>query len=169
VNDPVAASLLPSRGAPNGAAEPDPSRPLALYGSHHGQRGFTLIETLVAMAVMAILASLAWPSFASAVQRSRRIEATAALMQVQLAQERWRSGHAAYAADLAMLGLGARPLSYYRLAITGSTTSGYTVVATAIGTQASDMPCTSLVVTLDAGRTVLGSTGSAAASACWGS
>jgi len=133
------------------------------------QRGFTLIEALIAMAIVAILATLAWPSFAGALQRSRRIEAASALLHVQLAQERWRSGHASYAADLGALRLS-EPLSpHYRLAITGSETDRYTAVATATGAQAADAACTRLVLTLDAGRPVLGSTGRAPASVCWGS
>jgi len=135
--------------------------------SVNGHRGFTLIEALIAVAVAAILAALAWPSFIGALQRSRRIEATAALLQVQLAQERWRSGHAAYAADLATLGLDATAGRHYRLAITASAAHRYTVVATAIGSQAGDTACTSFVLTLDAGRTTMASTGHADAGACW--
>lgn len=135
------------------------------HASSHG--GFSLIEALVALAVIAILASLAWPGFAGALQRSRRVEATAALMQVQLAQERWRSGHAAYAADLAALGLDYRLSAHYRLAITASGAHRYSAVATPVGMQAGDAACTSLVLSLEAGRIVLGSTGHAPASACW--
>lgn len=131
------------------------------------RRGFTLVEALIALAVVAILAALAWPSFMGAVQRSRRVDATAALLQVQLAQERWRSGHASYAADLATLGLDAAASPHYRLAITASAAHRYTAVATAVGTQAGDTACTSFVLTLEAGRASMGSTGSAPVGTCW--
>lgn len=160
-------SRLPSQGAPVGSGQPDPARTPATSGSRTRQSGFTLIEALIALAVVAILASLAWPSFAGVLQRSRRIEATSALMQVQLAQERWRSAHASYAVDLPALGFDTRLAAHYRLAITASGAHGYRVVATAIGMQAADTACRTLVLTLDAGRSVLGSSGSAPANVCW--
>lgn len=130
-------------------------------------RGFTLIEALVALAVVAILAALAAPSFVGALQRSRRVEATAALLQVQLAQERWRSSHAVYAADLATLGLDPAASAHYRIAITDSAAHRYTVVATAFGVQAGDTACARFVLRLDEGRIVQSSTGSAPSDTCW--
>jgi len=45
-------------------------------------RGFTLVEMLITIAVIAILASVAWPSYESYVRRSKRATAQSALMTI---------------------------------------------------------------------------------------
>ena len=62
--------------------------------------GFTLIEALVAVAVLAILTSVALPSFMDSIRKGRRADAVAALAAVQQAQERWRSNRNAYTTEL---------------------------------------------------------------------
>lgn len=44
-------------------------------------RGFTLIELMIAVAVIGILSAIAYPSYVSYVQRAHRSEAKAALLQ----------------------------------------------------------------------------------------
>jgi type IV pilus assembly protein PilE len=70
-------------------------------------RGFTLVETLIAVAIAGILSGIAYPSFESQVLRARRSDAMAALMQTQLAQERHRADHRSYG-DLAAIGARTR-------------------------------------------------------------
>jgi type IV pilus assembly protein PilE len=62
--------------------------------------GFTLVELCVVLAVAGVLASIAWPSLQAQLQRSRRADAVAALMRVQLAQESYRAHHGLYSAQL---------------------------------------------------------------------
>jgi type IV pilus assembly protein PilE len=84
---------------------------------YHDERcaGFTLLDVLIAVAIVAILASLALPSFHEALQRGRRVDAITSLLGVQVAQERWRANHTAYA-DLADLGWTERSTEgYYQL------------------------------------------------------
>lgn len=52
------------------------------------RRGFTLIELAATLAVVAVLASLAWAGYGHHVQKARRAEGRAALLQVLLQQER---------------------------------------------------------------------------------
>ncbi|MEY4562758.1 MAG: hypothetical protein RLZZ618_2035, partial [Pseudomonadota bacterium] len=53
-------------------------------------RGFSLIETLVVLALLGILVAIAYPSFANSLAKARRIDGRVALLELQLVQERWR-------------------------------------------------------------------------------
>ena len=59
-------------------------------------RGFTLIEMLVAVAIAAILASIAYPSYQRYVQRSNRVDAQAALLDAAQRLERCFSRNNSY-------------------------------------------------------------------------
>lgn len=59
--------------------------------------GFTLVEISAGLAVAAVLAALAWPSLREPLLRSRRADAVAALMRIELAQEQYRGLHGRYA------------------------------------------------------------------------
>src|SRR5687767_12256586 len=45
-------------------------------------RGFTLIEMMITVVIVAILASVAWPSYQSYLQRSRRADAQSLMMSI---------------------------------------------------------------------------------------
>ncbi len=125
-------------------------------------RGFTLVELMITVVVVAILAALAYPSFLGSIRKSRRSDAVAALTQVQQAQERWRNNKAAYAGNALLTtaapdGLGqsaVSPSGYYGIAISGDGASTYTLTATAIAgkTQAEDAGCQAMSVRLNGGN-----------------
>ena len=132
------------------------------------RRGFTLIEIMIAVAIVAILAAVALPSFMDSVRKSRRSEAFAALSAVQHAQERWRGNKSIYATDAELTpardavppGLGiTRNTStlYYALFLSDTNASGYTVTATGQAGQAQDGVCTVLAVRLQGGNISYGS------------
>lgn len=102
--------------------------------------GFTLFELLIALAIVAILATISIPAYQDVVARSRRSDAMAAVLRVQLAQERWRSEHAAYADSLAALGWSSTesPDGYYRLRITRADSTDFMVLASPAGAQQAD-------------------------------
>ena len=135
-------------------------------------RGFTLIEILVTVAILAIVASLAYPSFIAAIQKSRRSEAFDAITRIQQAQERWRANHSSYTADLGSSGLhvpATTPNGYYTLTVelpatAASAASEYTIKATAAGPQAADTKCAFLSMKAIGGRLTYDST---SAQACW--
>jgi type IV pilus assembly protein PilE len=136
--------------------------------------GFTLVETVIATSIAGVLASVAYPSVAAALQKVRRSEALVAMMQLQQAEERWRSASARYG-TLAELGLPSIATGgHYQLAVNDATGSGYVAVAQAIGAQSGDRQCRYLKLTLDAGNpsyrsgaTEAVDNGTAANRQCW--
>ena len=103
--------------------------------------GFSLPELLITLTIVAILATITVPSYNGLVARSRRGDAMAALVMVQLAQQRWRSGHAVYAQDLATLGWpeAESPDGYYLLHIETADGFGFQALAQPQGVQLTDM------------------------------
>lgn len=69
------------------------------------RRGFTLIELIVAVAMVAILATVALPSYQSHLRKSYRAEAQAYLMAVAARQQQFLLDTHAYAATLVDVGV----------------------------------------------------------------
>ena len=61
-------------------------------------RAFTLVELLVVLAIVSILAAIAYPSYARHVVKARRIEAQLALVDAMQRQEQYRALHHRYVA-----------------------------------------------------------------------
>lgn len=69
------------------------------------QVGFTLIELMVVVAIVAILAAVAFPSYQDSVRKTRRADAKEALTSAAALQERYFFTHNAYASTVGELGL----------------------------------------------------------------
>jgi type IV pilus assembly protein PilE len=138
------------------------------------QRGFSLVELMVALGVVSVLAGLAYPSFAQVLRKARRGDAVMALMEVQQAQERWRASSPHYG-SLEQIGIAATAANgAYQLSILAHDALGYVASAEAIGMQASDAGCRFLELTLSGGQTMQASgadadvrNGEAANRRCW--
>lgn len=130
--------------------------------NRYTKHGFTLIELMVVVAIVGILAAVAYPSYQNSVRKSRRADAMAALAEAQLAQEKWRANHTTYAANATTLGISATsPDGYYSLSF-GQTlntttcvvanspnTSFYAIKATGQNGQQDDTGCNNLCVDQD--------------------
>lgn len=72
--------------------------------SNRISQGFSLIELLIAMTILAILLSIAYPSYQGQMIKSRRSDGQIKLMEIMHAQERFFTENNTYTADLTNLG-----------------------------------------------------------------
>jgi len=145
-------------------------------------RGFTLIEVMVTVAIVAILGSLAVASYQTFVRESNRSSAWSALLQIQSGEEKYFLQNSTYTANLTAaptaggLGLNLTPTGgtlytldgNYSVSIattacaTGAGLCQYTATASAANTQLTDTAaCRTFTINSLGLRTPLDSTG------CW--
>ncbi|HZX80417.1 MAG TPA: type IV pilin protein [Lysobacter sp.] len=131
---------------------------------HSSARGFTLIELMIAVAVVAILASIALPSYNESVRKSRRAQAKADMVEyAQLAERHFTAngGYGGFALPVQQSPREAGPARYnLNLATTAST---FVITAVPQGGQASDR-CGTLTIDQTGRKT---KSGSASDSECW--
>jgi type IV pilus assembly protein PilE len=115
--------------------------------------GFTLIELMIAVVVVAILVGIAVPSYTTQVRKSRRTEARNALLDIAAREERFLSVQNNYTALPAQVGYTAAagwPVvvgsGYYQIDVQLPTPTSFIATATAIGAQANDATCAVLSV-----------------------
>lgn len=142
--------------------------------SNRNQCGFTLIELMFSVTIAGFLSSVAYPAYQGTVQKVRRSDALVAMMDIQMAQERFRSNNVAYASLTELRSRATSPAGHYLLDVQTPTNAGFVVLATAAGSQRSDTSCGVLKLTVDGANVsyASGSDGnvgndSAANKRCW--
>lgn len=105
------------------------------------QKGITLIELMVVVAIVAILASIAIPSYGQYIIRTNRRAAQATMMEIATREHQHFAANRAFA-DTAELNFTLPPevADHYTHAINlvAGPPPGFTIVFTATGRQASD-------------------------------
>jgi type IV pilus assembly protein PilE len=139
-------------------------------------KGFTLVELMIVIVIVAILAAIAIPGYTSQIRKSRRTEARNALLDAAAREERFYATNNFYSVATSDLGYGAGPWpvkvgsNYYQLSVAVCTIvnthcTDYAFTATAISPQDKDTACATLTLNQQGSQ---GFTGTAATAAtCW--
>ena len=108
------------------------------------QHGFTLIELMITVAIIGILAAVAYPSYASHIIKGNRAAAKAQMLDIANRQQQFMLANRAYATRAMLTTSGyALPTEVstkynYSITIGTDAVPAYLITFTAIGSQASD-------------------------------
>lgn len=137
---------------------------------HRSLRGFTLIELLIVVAVIAILSSIAVPTYRDYVIRANRSDAIIALTELANLQEKHYSNELAYTSTIGELSYpSVSPEGFYDLQITTGATVEYTLTAApAAGeSQVNDDDCQQFTLNSFGQRSAQDSGGNDTSQQCW--
>ena len=142
------------------------------------QTGFTLIELIVTMLIVAILASIAFSMYQHSIIETRRTQAKTALMDLASREQKLYATTNVYSTAPSDLGYtGAQfPMTvgdgYYEVNVlvtpaTSTAPASFNLTATPIGTQAADTQCASFGLNSLGEQSATNSQGQDAESTCW--
>lgn len=124
-------------------------------------RGFTLIEVMIVVAIVGILATIAYPSYQDYVRRSKRAEVQSLMQDLSLRQQQRLLDTRAFATTLAALNVVVGPTLSTRYNVTltvgAGAMPGFVATATPINGQLSDT----------CGVLTLNQTGAKTPANCW--
>lgn len=129
-------------------------------------RGFTLIEVMIVVVIVGILLTVALPGYQGVLQKGRRGDARAALLDASNRQEQYQLDFGTYTADMTDLGYAADPFTseegHYRVdavsCASGTIATCYVLSAAPVAgsPQSKDKRCTGLSLDSFGNRTATG-------------
>lgn len=145
--------------------------------------GFTLIEMMIVIAVVAILVLVALPAYQDQIRKTKRTVAKSELQDLLARQEQFFVNNRQYATDLTLLGFGndtsyminsdgdevdgtASDRIYSISMLSGASATAFTLAAAPVLAQAKDTRCHTLQIT-SAGVKSLGGGATGSVSDCW--
>lgn len=139
-------------------------------------KGFTLIELMIVVAIIGVLASIAYPAYQDQVRQARRADATGEMLAFASAMERHFTENSTYLGaavdgDGAVSNTGDPGFfngaeTFYTLTISAATATTYTLLATRAGAQAGDK-CGNYTLTQDGTRGIASADAGMTAGDCW--
>jgi len=115
-----------------------------------GYKGFTLIELMITVAIIGILAAIAYPSYIDQVRKSKRSDARSVLLEASNRQERYYTTQYEYADSMTKLGYAASPLitenEAYSVAVDNADAGGFQISAKAATSGQKKDACTTLTI-----------------------
>ncbi|MFT4615539.1 MAG: type IV pilus assembly protein PilE [Bacteroidia bacterium] len=137
------------------------------------QQGFTLIEIMIVIVVIAILAGIALPAYQGTIRKGNRSDAKAGLMEVAGRMEQNMLDRGSYTYDMTQLGFSTDPRisseGHYSIdgeaCPGGSAATCYVLTATPVSSsqQSKDKLCTSFILDFSGARSATGDD----AQGCW--
>ena len=124
------------------------------------QFGFTLIELMIVVLVVAILAAIALPMYSEHIRKGKRAEAAQALGDFELREASWRADNPKYGTMDELTGNAGNStaynnaLKYYNVSVTivnATAPTVYVLTATRKGDLANDPKCGNFTLTMSAG------------------
>jgi len=125
-------------------------------------KGFTLIELMIVVAIIGVLAGISYPAYQDYVLRAKRSDAKAALLTVQMAQEKYRANNPIYG-TLAQIGASATSSDgYYTISVTIA--DPWLTYSASAAPVTADAGCGTLTIT---NADIKTETGTGSADDCW--